>query len=246
MKKTNKKRKFLILSNIIIGDVENAKASLFFNKVLFESLKFECIKNVMNVSKKKNKVDIPSLFEDVRKKVEVFIEKVECISLPQQLDELINNNHTKREQISLLKGFEMSSLQLLGLFIQAEKKGYLFSNYRLSKKIDEYNGNDLPIVSLNGDDIIEMLDEFRPESDSFYHFAVKSDFSTARILDNGKHWHCFYQTERGILGDEVGKYGSRPHIHYISDSFGVSREYFVNAFKGGHAPSSSIHILLTD
>ena len=74
--------------------------------------------------------------------------------------------------------------------------------------------------------------------------VIRSKFIVGRILDNGKNWHCFYQTKSGVQGKESGNLGSQPHIHYISDSFGISREDFAKALKGGHVPTSEVHILL--
>ena len=76
-------------------------------------------------------------------------------------------------------------------------------------------------------------------------YVRSSKFILARILDKGEHWHCFYQTKSGIQGKESGNLGSQPHIHYISDAFGVSREDFIKALKGGKVPSSEVHIPLS-
>lgn len=73
-----------------------------------------------------------------------------------------------------------------------------------------------------------------------------SQFVLARILNNGKHWHCFYQTRRGLLGNEPGEYGSKSHIHYISDSFSISLKDVIKGFKAGICPHSKVHITLDE
>ena len=47
-----------------------------------------------------------------------------------------------------------------------------------------------------------------------------------------------------LLGQEGGVHGSRPHLHYISDSFGIAREVLVEMLKKGNYPGTPIHILL--
>ena len=63
------------------------------------------------------------------------------------------------------------------------------------------------------------------------------------MLANESHWFCLFSTKRGISGDEPGKYGKQPHLHFISDAFGISKEDFISRFKAGNA-SSNVHIVL--
>lgn len=76
--------------------------------------------------------------------------------------------------------------------------------------------------------------------------VMTSQFVLARILNNGVHWHCFFQTKRGVSGKEPGEFGSKSHIHYISDSFGISLDDIIKGFKGGYCPHSKVHIILND
>ena len=48
----------------------------------------------------------------------------------------------------------------------------------------------------------------------------------------------------GFKESESGNYGSKPHIHYFSDSSGVSKDYFISRIKSGRVPVSPVHILL--
>ena len=67
----------------------------------------------------------------------------------------------------------------------------------------------------------------------------------ARILDKGKEWHCFFQTYRSLRGEETWREG-QPHLHYLSDKWGVPREQVVERIKQGDYPATSVHIALTD
>ena len=46
----------------------------------------------------------------------------------------------------------------------------------------------------------------------------------------------------GIAFIKPGEYGSKSHIHYISDSFGLSLEDVIKGFKAGICPHSKVHI----
>ncbi len=50
----------------------------------------------------------------------------------------------------------------------------------------------------------------------------------AKFVDKGEQWHCFFYTMGSITGKEHDGY---KHIHYISHSFGVSREEVVLQLK---------------
>ena len=187
------------------------------------------------------------IIENANAIAEERMKVLDSIELPHQLNKLLENNLFKKEQIKLLKHLSLSIDQLGGLFVQAGLLGYKFSNYCFKGFPKEYWEKDLPTYIYLKDD--GNVDTYGPTSLSkgqLRDYVISSKFIVARILDDGKHWHCFYQTKSGVLGKEKGMLGSQPHIHYISDSFGVSREDFVKSLKGGYAPTSEVHILLTD
>ena len=175
------------------------------------------------------------------------INELEKVALPHQLDMLLEGGYSKKEQIQLLKGVSLSVLEIGGLFVQAGNRGYTFSNYYFEGTPKEFKEKDLPsFINIKEDGNISTYGKTSLSNGQLKDFVIKSDFIIARILDKGKHWHCFYQTKRGIQGKEHGKYGSLSHIHFFSDSFGVSREDFVKALKGGNGLPTKVHIIITD
>ena len=188
--------------------------------------------------------DIKSVAKEI---AERQIMEAKDMILPPQLYDILEKNLYKRDQVRCLKGIELSPLQLGALFIQAGVRGYKFSNYCYKGKPKNFLENELPSFIFIRDD--GNLDKYGSTSlmdGQLKNYVTSSKFILARILDNGEQWHCFYQTKTGLQGKENGDLGSRPHIHYISDSFGISREDFVKALKGGKVPSSKVHILLTE
>ena len=117
------------------------------------------------------------------------------------------------------------------------------SNYRFEDTPKKYIGADLPsFIYLCDENTIEHYGETSLTDGQMKEIITVSQFVLARILNNEKHWHCFYQTRRGLLGNEPGEYGSKSHIHYISDSFGLSLEDVIKGFKAGICPHSKVHI----
>jgi hypothetical protein len=54
-------------------------------------------------------------------------------------------------------------------------------------------------------------------------------------------WHCLFTTYNSLDGKESWKNG-QAHFHYISNSFGISREDFIESMKLGQYKSTPIHI----
>ena len=63
----------------------------------------------------------------------------------------------------------------------------------------------------------------------------------AKFFDRGSEWHCLFLTFNSLAGKENWK-GGQPHLHYISDKYGLTREEAVNRFKSNNYPSTSVHI----
>lgn len=169
----------------------------------------------------------------------------ENLPVPNAISYLLTGEYSKKEQIAKLKGLAIKPEQLVTIFLYAEKLGYDFSTYRFEGKPVKFDSKELPfIIHLLDDDAVEHIGETCLSDGQLKELFIASKFAVARILDNGKHWHCLYQTKRGISGKEPGRYGKLSHIHYISDSFGITRTDFIKAFKSGYIPSSNVHIVL--
>lgn len=152
----------------------------------------------------------------------------------------------KKQQISLLRGVEISPTQLGATFLFAESSGYSFSNLRFEGEPKQYSPEELPsFIYINGDGI-EHMGETELSDGQLKNIVENSNFIVARILDDGENWHCFFQTRRGVLGNEPGEYGGVPHLHYISNAFGCSLGDLKKAIKNGTYPSTKIHIPLVD
>lgn len=191
------------------------------------------------------------MFSAIQKKAEDMTEamltETENEPLPNQLTDLLDKDLKKKDQVSLLRGVSISSKQLGAIFLQAGKRGYKFSSYRFKGKPKQYSEKDLPsFIRLLDDGTVDVWGETTLTEGQLKDLIQSSEFLVTRILDNGKHWHCFLQNSNSLKGKEKGELGSQPHIHYISDSFGVTKEDLVKCVKSGHYPHTPVHILLND
>lgn len=191
------------------------------------------------------------LFAGIHRKAnemtEALLMEIEKKPLPPQIIQLLEQDLKKKEQVSLLKGVSLTKEQLGTMFLQAEKRGYKFSSYRFEGKPKQYDEKDLPsFIYLRENGNIEYGGDTTLTKGQMKDLVLSSDYLVTRILDNGNHWHCFFQNAKSLQGKEGGKYGSQPHLHYISDSFGIAKEDLVKSVKNGSYPHTPVHILLTE
>lgn len=173
------------------------------------------------------------------------IEKSESIQIPDSIVELLISDHKKKEQEQLLKGVSLTTDQLGAIFLRAEKEGYKYSSYRFEGIPKGMNPSDLPsFIYLDNDGIIHTDKDKGLTNGQLKALIKEASVIFAQIIDNGTNWHCFIRTHSGLKGEESGKHGSIPHIHYISNKNGITKNDLVKCIKGGHYPTAKIHIQL--
>lgn len=169
-------------------------------------------------------------------------------SVDGKLKNIFQKELNKKEQIRLLKGVQFTKPQLSSLFNFAEECGYRFSHYKWQGDPKSVKEEKLPsFMHMKDDGSIEYIGETTLTEGQMRTIINQADVLIVRIFDNGSHWHCFLQTYKGLKGMESGVQGSRPHLHYLSDSFGISKADLVKMIKIGRYPNTPVHIpLLSD
>lgn len=174
--------------------------------------------------------------------------KIESITVPDKFITLLTSDLKEKEKNRLLKDCSISSDLLSAIFFKATKLGYKYTYLKHEGAPTQYAKGDLPYLTYikeNGD--IEKIGDTNLTEGQLRDLITSSNFLIARIFDNGEHWHCFLQTRKGILGKESGMRGSIPHIHYISDKHGLTKDEFINNYiKKGIYPTIKNHIVITE
>ncbi len=153
----------------------------------------------------------------------------------------------KKQQIRLLRGMQLTNTQLSSLFNFADECGYKFSHYKWQGDPKSVKDEKLPsFMHLKDDGNVEYMGETTLTEGQMRTIIDQADVLIARVFDNGIHWHCFLQTYKGLKGKEAGVQGSRPHLHYLSDSFGISKDDLIKMIKMGRYPNTPVHILLSN
>ena len=167
------------------------------------------------------------------------------VSVDSKLKNIFQKELNKKEQIRLLKGVQLTEPQLSSLFNFAEECGYRFSHYKWQGNPKSVKEEELPsFMHLKDDGSVEYIGDTTLTEGQMRTIINQADVLIVRIFNNGIHWHCFLQTYKGLKGMESGVQGSRPHLHYLSDSFGISKADLVKMIKIGRYPNTPVHIPL--
>lgn len=238
--------KSTVIGNIM-DDVENVCPRVFFltfhAKSIYPALvEFLKLKGIPIVGK------IPEMIWQWAYQIsEEQLNHSESLDLPEALKRLLTENLKKKEQVSLLKGISIETEQLATLFSYAGSQGYLLSQYRFEGKPGKYAKTELPsFIHLLEDGSVEHSGKTELTDGQLKEIVETSSFVIARILIKEEHWHCFFQTKRGVSGQEPGEFGGKSHFHYVSDSFGLKLDDIIRGFKNGICPHSNVHLVLTD
>ena len=194
--------------------------------------------------------NFPSVLRNIRNTAlsiaEEEIEKLRHISIPDSIKTILeDDNLKKKEQIALLKGVSITAEQLGALFLYGEEKGFKFSNYRVEGEPKQFDPKDVPsFIRLLDDGSVDYTGTTPLTEGQLRSIVTQSNFIVARFLVKDSVWHCFVQDRHGIMGNEKGKMGSIPHLHYFSSAFGLDLEDVKNSIKKGSYPQTPVHIPL--
>lgn len=179
--------------------------------------------------------DLQSFFDDLTDK-----------NLPENFMNLLDAGR-KKDQVALLKGMSITPKRLHTWIIRSfSEKGYLFSRILVEILPKGMESKKLPnFVHLTDEGIIEKSGKTELSDGELKNLIKHRKVIIANFLEKDDIWHCIFSTYKGLFGEENYKNG-HPHFHYISSSFGVSREESIKSLNSGDYSSTSVHIDLTE
>ena len=138
---------------------------------------------------------------------------------------------SKKEQIKLLKHQFITPSILIALIFKAWTDfGYKFSQYTAHYHHRGVDKNELPKLIEIKDDKVIKVGKTSLSDGQLKNVVDQRKVTVSKFLDREKNWHCFFVTFKSINRKEQWKDG-QPHFHYISSSFGLSREEVVKNLK---------------
>lgn len=164
-----------------------------------------------------------------------------AVPVPQPLVNILSCT-SKKEQVRELKGLSLENRELQAFVFTAwEKYGFTFSQYRAMHYPNGFDKTQLPTVFYKEGDTVTTIGETSLTEGQLGQAIEHRHATVAKILDNGSNWHCFFLTYKSLNGKEAYKDGT-PHLHYISNLWGLTREKVVAELKSKNYNLPSVHI----
>lgn len=175
-----------------------------------------------------------------------FFEKFENTKVPENFLRLLEAER-KKDQIRLLKKQSLNPDQLMSLIFKSYRDyGYLYSKYVFENLPDGFENMKLPkLFHLKDDDMIYKVGETDLSDGQLKHIIEHRKVIVSHFFEKDDLWHCFFNTYASLAGRENHKDG-QAHFHYISSSFMISKQDFVESMRNGRYKSTSIHIDLLE
>lgn len=143
---------------------------------------------------------------------------------------LLLNTIEKKEQVKLLKGITLDYKKMQAFIFRAFLDyGFTFSAYKYYSLPSGTNEHDLPTFAYKEDnDTITKIGKTLLSDGQIKSTIIQRNAVVAKVLDNGKIWHCFFSTLKALKGEENL---NTPHLHYISSTFGRERKEVLAQFE---------------
>ena len=164
------------------------------------------------------------LIEEALKNWDAYYKEIEETKISNNLVHLLDSK-TKSEQIKSLKGVSLTTKELFAfIFMAYERYGFKYSQYKAKHNHKGLDETKLPkVIHLEDDGEISTIGETNLTKGQQRQLVECRKVVVSKFLDNSNNWHCFFLTFRSLGGKENYKNG-QPHLHYISDKWGINRE----------------------
>lgn len=153
----------------------------------------------------------------------------------------------KKDQVRLLKGMTLNPDELMSLIFKSYQEfGFLYSKYHFPNLPNGFVRRKLPkIFRLDENNNIIKVGDTDLTDGELKHIIENRKVIVSHFFEKEDNWHCFFSTYKSMGGEENWKDG-QPHFHYISSSFGISKDDFIESMRTGNYKSTSIHIDLLE
>lgn len=175
-----------------------------------------------------------------------ILNKFSKIIIPIKFDEVLSGNFSKDMQSRILDRQELTNLQFEALISKLSTDyGFTLSKYINESLPKGTNEDSLPSIIYNGADNFKYFGKTDLGEGELKNIVVQRKNTMAYFFDKCHEdiWHCLVWTGDGISGKEIWKNKeSKPHLHYFSNKWGLTRKDAVAMIKQGNYPSTKVHI----
>jgi hypothetical protein len=156
------------------------------------------------------------------------MDEIFATKFPSPMQGLIENI-SKGKQRKLFRGLSLTTDELLSFIFYTSQKGFTFSHYKSEHDPKGFENEKAPsLIHRVNDNKIVSIGETTLTPGQQKSLINQRAVVNAKFLDRGNHWYCFFSTYRSLTGKETGE---TPHLHFISHSWGISREKVLQELK---------------
>lgn len=175
-----------------------------------------------------------------------FFEKFEQTKVPVNFLKLLETDR-KKDQIKLLKRQSLNPDQLMSLIFKSyQDYGYLYSKYVFENLPNGFEDRKLPkLFHVKEDGTVYKVGETDLTDGQLKHIIEHRKVIVSHFFEKDDLWHCIFATYASLSGRENHK-GGQAHFHYISSSFMLTKQEFIDSMESGNYRSTKVHIDLLD
>ncbi len=223
-------------TSYVFGEVENFEKvnpiEKFKEITINESIIFDRFKIKTENILISNDIIEEVLLRNALKAWQEQYEKLTTINLPEKLFSVLESN-SKNEQIKALKDIALTGEELVSFIIKAYSNyDFVFSQFKSEFQHNGLNEDDLPIlVEKQKDNTIYSIGKTNLTDGQLSQAIDHRKGIMAKFLDRDDKWHCFFYTYKSLKGKEIAYKEGQPHLHFISHTWGLSREYVLQQLQ---------------
>lgn len=147
--------------------------------------------------------------------------KLIAIPVPNNLESILIST-SKKEQEKLLRGLSLTTDELTAFILKAGDSGYSWSQYRSSHHHKGFDESLLPQAVEVKEGTVHVVGETILTEGQLKQAVEHRSVKVSKFFDRNGIWHCFFLTFKSLGGKENYKNG-QPHLHYISNYWGIAR-----------------------
>ncbi len=196
---------------------------------------------LQRMSENDHKTIMTNVFKSANNYATLELNRLKSVKLPEALISIFQGLKKKQEQ-ELFRDLLITPEMFMALLIYAgNNHSYLYSFYSIKHYPKGTSKTDVPRFAYKDD---EQGKIFSTDDTTLSEGQVKSIIgqtgtTIVKFLDNGTRWHCFFLTYKRIAGMERDH---APHMHYLSSSWGFTREEAFSELKKKSHNINSVHV----
>ncbi len=168
------------------------------------------------------------------------INRLKLIKIPDELTAIFTGLRKKDEE-KLFRKVTLTPEVFMSLILHAGTLGYTYSLYTYAQNPTGTDGDAIPRFAYKDetDNSVFTTDDTSISKGQVKALIEQRSTTVVKMLDKRATWHCFFLTFKGIAGKEKDH---APHMHYLSSSWGLTREQALSQLQSKNYSIPSAHV----